>query len=123
MLISEKCSRGVPNRRRRRPAGRARHAGPVGKSRINQSRWYDPTVGRWLSEDPAEIGQNLYEYCGNAPTDGIDPSGLAKLWVARSGLWTVTCLSEHACVAVCAVSCSLRCLMPSGGVFGSGVSG
>ena len=42
----------------------------------SQVRWYDSTVGRWLSEDPAEVGQNLYEYCGNGPTDGTDPSGL-----------------------------------------------
>ncbi len=41
-------------------------------------RWYDPSVGRWLSEDPSGLsaGPNPYEYCGNGPTDGTDPSGL-----------------------------------------------
>ena len=76
MLISEKCSRAVPNRRRWRPAGPARCARSIGKSRINQSRWFDPSVGRWLSEDPAAADENLYRYCGNDPTDGTDPSGL-----------------------------------------------
>ena len=45
-------------------------------ARSSHVRWYDPTVGRWLSEDPAAADENLYRYCGNAPTDGIDPSGL-----------------------------------------------
>ncbi len=46
----------------------------------NLNRWYDPSVGRWLSEDPSGLtaGPNPYEYCGNGPTDGIDPSGLAQ---------------------------------------------
>ena len=89
MIVSEKCSRGVSSRRRRRPACRVGRAGPVGKSRINQSRWFDPTVGRWLSEDPAAADANLYRYCGNAPTIYVDPSGLAEikateeLWVAE----------------------------------------
>jgi RHS repeat-associated protein len=45
----------------------------------NLNRWYDPTVGRWLSEDPIgfEAGDpNQYRYVGNSPGDSIDPSGL-----------------------------------------------
>jgi hypothetical protein len=37
-------------------------------------------VGRWLSEDPTGLAggdANLFRYCGNAPTDGTDPSGMA----------------------------------------------
>jgi hypothetical protein len=40
---------------------------------------YDPTIGRWLSEDPKgfEAGDsNLYRYVGNATTNATDPSGL-----------------------------------------------
>ncbi len=61
MPISEKCMKGVSSRRRwrRRPSGRAGRAGPTGKSRINQSRWFDPTVGTWLSEDPSGVTQRL----------------------------------------------------------------
>jgi len=47
-------------------------------ARSNHVRWFDPTVGRWLSEDPAAADENLYRYCGNAPTDGTDPSGLQE---------------------------------------------
>lgn len=40
---------------------------------------YDPSVGRWLSEDPLEFeggDVNLDRYVGNDPTNAIDPSGL-----------------------------------------------
>ena len=45
----------------------------------NLNRWYDPEVGRWLSEDPIgfEGGDaNLYRYVANDPGNGVDPSGL-----------------------------------------------
>jgi RHS repeat-associated protein len=34
-----------------------------------QTRWYDPTVGRWLSEDVVGFADsvNLYRYVGNSP--------------------------------------------------------
>ena len=53
--------------------------GLAATARSNYVRWFDPTVGRWLSEDPAGLGPdaNPYRYCGNAPTDGTEPSGLA----------------------------------------------
>jgi hypothetical protein len=43
-------------------------------------RWYDPTVGRWLSEDPSGLAVDAdpYRYVGNSPTDEADPSGLAS---------------------------------------------
>jgi len=46
----------------------------------NGNRWYDAITGRWLSEDPIGFGggdANLYRYCGNAPANLVDPSGLA----------------------------------------------
>ncbi len=66
---------------------RCRHAQPTARlpqtagsqaSPINQNRWYDAAVGRWLSQDPLGLGPdaNPYRYCGNAPTDGMDSSGL-----------------------------------------------
>jgi RHS repeat-associated protein len=42
-------------------------------------RWYDPALGRWLSEDPIGFAGdpwNLYRYVGNAPTNATDPTGL-----------------------------------------------
>jgi hypothetical protein len=40
---------------------------------------YDPTVGRWISQDPIAFdggNPNLYRYVGNDPTDLVDPRGL-----------------------------------------------
>jgi RHS repeat-associated protein len=46
------------------------------------ARYYDPTLGRWLSEDPIGIegGINLYTYAGNDPVNARDPSGLYYCW-------------------------------------------
>ena len=41
-----------------------------------RARWYDPQVGRFLSEDPIASDSNLYRYCGNSPLMNVDPSGL-----------------------------------------------
>jgi RHS repeat-associated protein len=44
----------------------------------NLNRWYDASVGRWLSEDPIGFAGgdgNLYRYVGNKPLASLDPSG------------------------------------------------
>ena len=44
-----------------------------------RSRYYDPSTGRFLSEDPGGFGAgdvNLYRYVGNDPASRIDPTGL-----------------------------------------------
>ncbi len=41
-----------------------------------RARYYDPAVGRFISEDPAGAGINQYTYAGNDPGDSRDPSGL-----------------------------------------------
>jgi uncharacterized protein RhaS with RHS repeats len=46
----------------------------------NLNRWYDPAVGRWLSEDPIAADSNLYRYCVNGPTLGLDGAGLEATW-------------------------------------------
>src|SRR5262249_19567815 len=43
-----------------------------------RARYYDPSAGRFLSEDPLGFGAgdaNFYPYVGNSPTNMIDPSG------------------------------------------------
>ena len=53
-----------------------------------QSRYYDPTVGRFINAD-GEIGANddilsynLFAYCSNNPVNYSDPTGQAREWVA-----------------------------------------
>lgn len=51
-------------------------------------RWYDPAMGRWLSEDPLGFyaaEANLYRYCGNNPAVGRDPTGLEEWQLHLSG--------------------------------------
>ena len=45
----------------------------------NHHRWYDPKIGKWLSDDPlgfAAGDANVQRYFGNQPTAFTDPSGL-----------------------------------------------
>ncbi|MFZ3366734.1 MAG: RHS repeat-associated core domain-containing protein [Candidatus Sulfotelmatobacter sp.] len=43
-----------------------------------RARYYDPTIGRFVSQDPSgpSQGPNLYAYVYNSPTGSVDPSGL-----------------------------------------------
>ncbi|MBU5451375.1 RHS repeat-associated core domain-containing protein [Acetivibrio sp. MSJd-27] len=41
-----------------------------------RNRYYDPSVGRFISEDPVRNGMNWYAYCSNNPINRIDPLGL-----------------------------------------------
>ena len=59
-----------------------------------RARYYDPSVGRFNSEDPIGFagGANFYRYGGNDPATKIDPAGLdpydlfkdGRRWVSRS---------------------------------------
>ena len=42
-----------------------------------RARYYDPSIGRFISEDPIRDGYNWYVYCGNNPVMFVDPWGLA----------------------------------------------
>ncbi|WP_430393584.1 RHS repeat-associated core domain-containing protein, partial [Congzhengia minquanensis] len=39
------------------------------------NRYYDPKLGRFISEDPAKSGSNWYVYCENNPLKFVDPWG------------------------------------------------
>jgi len=61
-----------------------------------RARYYDPEVGRFISEDPIgfEGGDvNLMAYVANNPVNGIDPSGLLnfkeRLVVGMINFWKV----------------------------------
>ena len=52
-----------------------------------RARYYDPQLGRFLSEDPIGLagGINPYAYAGNDPVNHKDPYGLDAECVARGG--------------------------------------
>jgi uncharacterized protein RhaS with RHS repeats len=54
------------------------------------ARWYDPEIGRFISPDPEEDGENWYSYCENDPINYVDPDGRLSLkgWaVLGGGIW------------------------------------
>ena len=54
-----------------------------------QARYYDPNIGRFLSNDPVGFAQGgpgyfgRYMYVGNDPVNFTDPSGLCKTYGPR----------------------------------------
>ena len=49
----------------------------------SRARWYDPQIGRFISEDPIGFrggDANLYGYVGNNPAMLRDPSGEIPVW-------------------------------------------
>ena len=44
------------------------------------ARWYDPEVGRFITEDPIKAGSNWYAYCYDNPVKYVDPMGLDVGW-------------------------------------------
>jgi RHS repeat-associated protein len=59
-----------------------------------RARYFDPTTGRFLSEDPLgpkKEGPNLYEYVSNNPIMSVDPLGRFKI--------DKTC-TDHPCVSI-----------------------
>jgi RHS repeat-associated protein len=50
-----------------------------------RARYYDPKIGRFISEDPIGVmgGMNFYAYVENRPTLFIDPSGLSGIPIDR----------------------------------------
>lgn len=50
-----------------------------------RARYYDPDFSRFITEDPAQDGDDWYGYCGNNPINRIDPSGLYYLEFTSDG--------------------------------------
>ena len=49
-----------------------------------RNRYYQPTIGRFITEDPVKDGLNWYSYCGGNPVMMIDPSGLGKVDISSA---------------------------------------
>lgn len=43
------------------------------------ARYYDPEIGRFITEDPIQDGTNYYIYCYNNPLKYTDPDGLKAI--------------------------------------------
>lgn len=77
-----------------------------------RARYYDPKIGRFISEDPIkfEAGPNFYTYVDNNPTNYTDPTGLEAgsegqwQWRAGGGVYVPSCPSP------CRAGCMNRCL-------------
>ena len=52
-----------------------------------RARYYDPSTGRFLSEDPVGFfgGRNFYRYATNRPVQDTDPSGLDSIRTTGTG--------------------------------------
>ena len=51
------------------------------KLQNSNARWYDPAIGRFISEDPSGFDggdPNFYRYVGNSPLNATDPTGLTQ---------------------------------------------
>ena len=64
----------------------------------NRFRYYDPDIGRFISQDPIGLlgGHNSYVYAPN-PVGWVDPSGLKSCWdLAREAYWMAKVTKELA---------------------------
>ena len=51
------------------------------------NRLYDPSIGRFISSDPAKAGTSWYCYCGDCPLGKVDPTGLQPNgWAILGGI-------------------------------------
>lgn len=87
-----------------RAAGRSRPAGREWDTNTglydNRARYYDPDLGRFISEDPIGFAggdPNLYGYVNNNPLNGTDPLGLSE--ASESGVLKLP--SQIAREAIC----------------------
>ncbi len=58
---------------------------PTGARYYYRARYYDPKVGRFISEDPIGFkgGLNYYAYVKSRPADRVDPGGLREMEIVR----------------------------------------
>lgn len=78
---------------------------------LNWNRWFDVSLGRWLSTDPVGIegGKNYFMYCLNNSIEYLDPAGLASLsYDAATGQLTFDPRPEEPNGKPSTISCRLR---------------
>jgi RHS repeat-associated protein len=54
----------------------------------NRARWYNPSLGTFVTKDPIAADSNTYRYAGGNPVDSTDPSGMVTptivIWIDKS---------------------------------------
>ncbi|WP_192631136.1 RHS repeat-associated core domain-containing protein [Lysobacter sp. OAE881] len=76
----------------------------------NLQRYYDPTIGRYISEDPLglEGGLNHYVYASASPTVFMDPTGELPVLIIPVGAMARAAAAAYArCWAACMVQSSI----------------
>jgi len=51
-----------------------------------RNRYYDPSTGRFINEDPIKDGLNWYVYCGGNPVMFVDPTGETAAFIAGGAI-------------------------------------
>jgi RHS repeat-associated protein len=88
-----------------------------------RARVYRPTVGRWVSRDPARDEINWYGYAGNNPLTHIDPDGLKKSCPPESEACKQCRDDYRTGLKDCADDASLDLRVSVGMLVGSGIAG
>jgi RHS repeat-associated protein len=73
----------------------------------NRARTYDPSTGRFMSQDPLGLiggDTNLYRYAGNNPLNFVDPTGRSFLSTIAAGALTATVLGASSTVILLAAA-------------------
>jgi RHS repeat-associated protein len=68
-----------------------------------KARYYDPSTGRFESQDTGGQGDNWFAYCADNPTNLVDADGKSPWTVGEEGAWIAGIyLATAACaVAIC----------------------
>ena len=63
------------------------------------ARWYDPNLGRFITEDPVRDDTNWYVYCSNNPLNRTDPTGLEQNMLQKLATKALSYASKNSPIA------------------------
>ncbi len=93
-----------------------------------QTRYYDPEIGRFISQDSIDYadpetinGLNLYAYCNNDPVNKVDPTGTwswKKFWAAVVFSLSVVAVVVGAALVILGVGAGVGGVLIAAGIGG-----